>query len=126
MGRSYLYDWGKNVVGLEAFKAHFAIWFFHGALMKDPDKVLINAQEGRTQGLRQWRFEKGDPIDESRILAYVDEAIGNQMAGKMVKANRSKSLEIPPELQNALRADQTLHSAFEALTLTKKGSIANM
>ena len=47
----------KNVVGIGAFKSYAGIWFFHGALLKDTQGKLINAQEGRTIALRQWRFQ---------------------------------------------------------------------
>lgn len=40
---------GKNVVGLGAFKSYFGLWFHQGALLKDDQKVLINAQEGVTK-----------------------------------------------------------------------------
>jgi len=46
----------KNVVGLSAFKSYFGLWFHQGALLKDDQKVLLNAQEGRTKALRQWRI----------------------------------------------------------------------
>ncbi|MBT8318987.1 MAG: DUF1801 domain-containing protein, partial [Gramella sp.] len=44
---------GKNVVGLGAFKKHFGIWFFNGALLKENTSLLVNAQEGKTKALRQ-------------------------------------------------------------------------
>ena len=69
---------GKNVAGIRAFKTFAVIWFFNGALLTDKAKKLINAQEGRTNALRQWRFESIDEIDESLIRAYLDEAIENQ------------------------------------------------
>ena len=50
---------GKNVVGIAAFKHHCALWFYNGSFLKDPAGVLHNANEEKTRGLRQWRFEKG-------------------------------------------------------------------
>ncbi|MDZ4329429.1 MAG: DUF1801 domain-containing protein, partial [Flavobacterium sp.] len=47
---------GKNVLGIGGFKNYFAIWFFNGVLLHDKKKVLVNAQEGVTKSLRQWRF----------------------------------------------------------------------
>ncbi|NJO87983.1 MAG: DUF1801 domain-containing protein, partial [Chloroflexia bacterium] len=47
---------GKNIVGLGAFKSYVGLWFHQGALLADPEKKLINAQEGTTKALRQWRF----------------------------------------------------------------------
>ena len=42
----------KNVVSISAFKNHFGVWFFNGAFLSDPLHILINAQEGKTKGLR--------------------------------------------------------------------------
>jgi len=47
---------GKNVAGIAGFKDYFGIWFFNGVFLKDEEKVLINAQEGKTKAMRQWRF----------------------------------------------------------------------
>ena len=49
-GPCYTID-GKNVVGMGAFSEHVALWFYQGVFLKDPDGVLINAQEGTTRAL---------------------------------------------------------------------------
>jgi uncharacterized protein YdeI (YjbR/CyaY-like superfamily) len=54
-GPCYTCD-GKNVVGIAGFKSYFGLWFHQGALLKDPKKVLMNAQEGKTKAMRQWRM----------------------------------------------------------------------
>ena len=61
---------GKNVVGLGSFKSYVGLWFFQGALLKDAEKELINAQEDKTKALRQWRFESMEDIDDQLILKY--------------------------------------------------------
>lgn len=66
---------GKNVVGITGFKNHFALWFYKGVDLKDKNKVLVNAQEGVTKSLRQWRFTSKSEIDEKLILEYIEEAI---------------------------------------------------
>jgi uncharacterized protein YdeI (YjbR/CyaY-like superfamily) len=43
------------VVGIGSFKSYFGLWFHQGALLSDDENVLINAQEGKTKALRQWR-----------------------------------------------------------------------
>lgn len=65
---------GKNVVGLAAFKSYFGLWFFEGARLADKDGVLVNAQEGKTKALRQWRMTNAADIRASAIKAYVKEA----------------------------------------------------
>ena len=68
-GPCYTYD-GKNVVGLAGFKSCFGLWFHQGALLKDKKRVLINAQEGTTKALRQWRMRsaKGCTTNTARIF----------------------------------------------------------
>jgi uncharacterized protein YdeI (YjbR/CyaY-like superfamily) len=116
----------KNVVGFSAFKAWTGLWFFQGVFLKDPEAVLINAQEGTTKGLRQWRFSSEVEIREYRtvILDYLEEAIQNQMAGKEIKAERSKALNIPQELEEALSTNPSLKESFEALSLSKRREYA--
>ena len=43
---------GNNVESYSGFKNFFTIWFHNGVFLKDPYKVLINAQEGKTKSLR--------------------------------------------------------------------------
>ena len=64
---------GKNVIGIGAFKAYVGLWFHQGVFLKDQKKVLINAQEGTTKALRQWRFNSIDDIDPILIKKYVEE-----------------------------------------------------
>ncbi|MBK7633096.1 MAG: hypothetical protein IPJ13_01585 [Saprospiraceae bacterium] len=44
------------MVGLAAFKSYTGIWFFQGGLLDDKQQFLMNAQEGKTKAMRQWRF----------------------------------------------------------------------
>lgn len=114
---------GKNIVGLGAFKSYVGIWFFQGVYLKDEKKKLINAQEGKTQAQRQWRFNHFDEIDEVLITKYVEEAIANQKAGKELKPQK-KPLIIPKQLQFLLDKNEALASNFESMTLTKKREFA--
>ena len=116
---------GKNVVGLAAFKNHCALWFHNGAFLKDADKVLANAQEGTTRGLRHWRFEQGDKFNSRKVKAYVKEAIENQRAGKAIKPAPKKTLTIPAELNAALKKSAKLKQAFNALTPGKQREYAD-
>lgn len=76
---------GKNVLGIAGFKSYFGIWFYNGVFLKDENNVLINAQEGVTKSLRQWRFHDIAEINTESILLYIKEAIANE------KGNSSKS-----------------------------------
>lgn len=106
---------GKNVVGMGSFKSYVGLWFHQGVFLKDPAGKLINANEGVTRGLRQWRFQSKEEMDPALIRAYVEEAIRNQKAGKEIKPEK-KQLEIPPEMENAMKKDAKLRQRFEAFT----------
>ena len=109
----------KNVLGFSGFKEHFGIWFFQGVFLKDDQKLLINAQEGKTKGQRQMRFKKTQELDEGIILSYINEAIQNQKDGKVIKIEK-KPLIVPPLLQDAFDQDTSLNNAFDQLGLSKK------
>ncbi|AOW21329.1 YdeI/OmpD-associated family protein [Urechidicola croceus] len=116
---------GKNVLGIGAFKNYVAIWFFNGNFLTDTDKKLINAQEGKTKGMRQWRFETIKEIDEKLILKYLNEAIQNQKDGKEIKVIRNKKpVEIPIELQNVLDENSELKLLFDGFSPSKQREYA--
>jgi uncharacterized protein YdeI (YjbR/CyaY-like superfamily) len=111
----------KNVIGLGAFKHHFGVWFFNGVFLKDEQKLLVNAQEGKTKALRQMKFSSIDEIDKNVVLSYVKEAIENQKAGKEIKPDRSKKeTVIPIELQQVFENDSNLAKHFNALSPYKQ------
>ncbi|MGI9543723.1 MAG: YdeI/OmpD-associated family protein [Cyclobacteriaceae bacterium] len=121
---TYMYA-GKNLIGLGATKSYVGVWFFQGGLLKDTKKVLVNAQEGKTKAMRQWRFESVMEIDEKLLKAYIEEAISNQKAGKAIKPDRNnKPLVIPDELNQALKANTNLSKHFEQLSLSCKREYA--
>lgn len=113
----------KNVIGIGAFKSYAGLWFFNGTFLKDNANVLINAQEGKTKGMRQWRFESVEDIDEKLLLEYIHEAIQNQKNGKEIKPEK-KPLVIPDELKEALASDAQLSEAFDGMTLTLRREYA--
>lgn len=115
---------GKNVVGLAGFKEHFGLWFFQGALLADPEGVLVNAQEGRTRAMRQLRYASAAEIDPRLVETYVAEAIELARRGKAVKARRGRPLVVPAELEAALEESPDLRRAFEGLPLGKRREYA--
>lgn len=115
---------GKNVLGLGAFKSYCGVWFYQGALLKDPKKVLVSAQKGKTKALRQWRFQAVEDIDEKLVAEYVAEAVENQRQGREIKADRRKPVTLPPELTGALKTDVEAATAFEKLTKGKQREYA--
>ena len=111
---------GKNVFGICKFKNHFGVWFFNGVFLKDPKNVLENAQEGKTKGMRHWKFQSLEAVDEQIVLSYMKEALDNQRKGMEVKAEKTKEVVIPELLLSEFKKDTTLRKAFNALSPYKQ------
>lgn len=110
----------KNVFGICKFKNHFGIWYFNGVFLKDPKNVLENAQEGKTKGMRQWKFNNLDEVDERAVLAYMKEALENQKKGMEIKVEKTAETSVPELLQQELNQNKDLKTAFEAFVPYKQ------
>ncbi|RIN79516.1 YdeI/OmpD-associated family protein [Staphylococcus simulans] len=108
---------GKNVVLIHGFKDYCALLFHKGALMKDPEHKLIQ-QTKNVQAARQLRFTSLDQIkaESEMILAYVNEAVEIERAGKKVEMKKTEEYDMPQELREAMEADEQLNEAFNKLT----------
>ncbi len=109
----------KNVLGIGGFKNFFTIWFWNGVFLKDEAKVLVNANEGVTKGLRQWRFTSKDEINEKLILHYINEAIENEKAGLSIKPEKKEAMKCD-YFDNKLNSDKDLKNAFEKFSPYKQ------
>ena len=114
-GPSYSLN-GKILIGLGGYKHHVALWFHQGALLSDPDQVLINAQDGKTQAMRQWRLEKPTDIKARKIKSYIEETIKLAKQGKEIKPRRMVPWSIPDELAQVLANNKGFKQAFAKLT----------
>ncbi len=124
---------GRNVAGLGGFKSYFGIWFYDGNLLADPDGVLVNAQEGKTKSMRQWRMTSAKDIKVRKIKRYLIEAmaVSEQIAKakktkktKPRKTAHAKSVTVPPELAAALKADARAKKGFGSLTPARQRDYA--
>ena len=109
----------RNVIGLGGFKDYFTIWFYNGVFLKDEQKLLINAQEGVTKNLRQWRFTSKDEINEKLILTYIAEAIENEKQGKISKPQKKEAI-VSAFFENELETNPDLKLAFQKFTPYKQ------
>jgi uncharacterized protein YdeI (YjbR/CyaY-like superfamily) len=117
--------WGKpcytfqdsNVVLLIGFKAYCAVLFCKGALLKDPEGILVKPGEN-TQAARQLRFTDVRAIDKMApvLKAYLHEAIAVEKAGLEVKYRKNTDLKFPVEFEDKLAKNPALKAAFGALT----------
>lgn len=108
---------GSNVVLIHTFKEYGAILFHKGALLRDSEGILIQQTEN-VQAARQIRFTGLHEIEELEpvIKAYIYEAIEVEKAGLEVKLKKTAEFTVPEEFQTVLDEDETVKSAFEALT----------
>ncbi|WP_282138901.1 YdeI/OmpD-associated family protein [Rossellomorea aquimaris] len=108
---------GKNIVLMHGFKDYCALLFHKGALLKDPDGILIQQTEN-VQAARQIRFTNVQEIIEMKpiLKAYIQEAIEVEKAGLQVELKKTEEYTIPEELQTKFDEVPTLKTAFEELT----------
>lgn len=111
---------GKNVIGWAGFKDFFSLWFYNGVFLKDEEKVLISASEGKTKSLRQWRFTDIKEMDEKKILSYIYESIQTITDGKEIKPEKASVKQAEGVLKEALEEDIDFKKAFSALTPGKQ------
>ncbi len=106
-----------NIVLIHVFKEYCAYLFFKGALLNDPESILIQ-QTKNVQSGRQIRFTNVKEIVKMKAVlkAYIYEAIEVEKAGLKVKLKRTADYKIPEEFQNKLDKNKALKKAFEALT----------
>ncbi|UCC87302.1 MAG: YdeI family protein [Anaerolineales bacterium] len=107
----------SNIVIISGFKEYCALGFFKGALLKDPNGILIRPGEN-TQAGRQIRFTSVREIVEMEpiLKAYIYEAIEVERAGLKVNFKKTTEFMVPEEFQNKLDEIPALKTAFDALT----------
>jgi len=109
---TYSFD-SKNLVSIGGFKKHVGIWFFQGALLSDPEKLLHNAQKGKTKAMRQLQLYTADDLNEKLLKRYLQETIENQKKGLSVKIPKKRDKVILPEaLAAALKENKTTAKRF--------------
>ena len=107
----------KNIVLIHGFKEYCAVLFVKGALLKDPNHILI-IQTENVQAARQIRFTNVHEIEqvEPILKEYIKEAIEAEKAGLKVEFKKTTEFNMPEEFQNILDEMPDLKTAFEALT----------
>ncbi len=112
----YTYE-GKNIVLIHGFKEYCALLFHKGALLKDPQQILIQQTEN-VQAARQLRFTNAADIEalRSSISDYIREAIDVEKSGQKVSMRKTEDYPVPEELQRAFNEDIAFKDSFQALT----------
>lgn len=114
---------GKNVVMIAAFNAYCCLSFFKGALIDDPEGLLVvPGEESNTYRLA--KFTAADQLFPVRDLlkSYVFQAIEIEKAGLKVKSKPVEAYAVPEEFQARMDGFPELQRAFEALTPGRRKS----
>jgi uncharacterized protein YdeI (YjbR/CyaY-like superfamily) len=108
---------GKNIVLIHGFKDYCALLFMKGALMKDPQKLLVQQTENVQSG-RQIRFTGLKEILAARAVlkSYVEDAIAVETAGLKREKKKTADFPVPEEFLQKLEQAPELSEAFAALT----------
>jgi len=106
-----------NIVLIHGFKEYCAFLFFKGALLKDPNNILVQQTEN-VQAARQIRFTSVQQIEKMKntLKAYIREAIEIEKSGLTVEFKKTDEFAVPEEFQRQLDETPGLKDAFEALT----------
>lgn len=112
----YTYQ-NRNIVLIHVFKEYCALLFFKGALLNNPDGILVQQTEN-VQAARQIRFTTIQEIieKESILKAYTYEAIEVEKAGLKVDLKKTTEFTVPEEFQTKLDEIPALKIAFNTLT----------
>ncbi len=107
----------KNVVLMHGFKEYCALLFFKGALMSDPDRVLVQQTEN-VQSARQMRFTSLHHIKKQKkaIKSLIEQAIAVEKSGQKVALKKSSEFVMVDEFRELLASDSRVADAFHALT----------
>lgn len=112
------YMLGKsNIVLIHGFKEYCALLFFKGALLHDPQQILVQ-QTANVQAARQVRFTNTREITKlgKTLKAYIYEAIEVEKAGLKVVLKKTAEFPMPDEFAGKLGKSAALKKAFSALT----------
>src|SRR5579864_5339461 len=93
----------SNIILIHGFKEYCALLVFKGALLNDPNGILIQQTEN-VQSARQIRFTNLLEIVEleSILKTYIFEAIEVEKAGLKVELKKTTDFAIPQEFQSKL------------------------
>jgi uncharacterized protein YdeI (YjbR/CyaY-like superfamily) len=107
----------SNVVLIHVFKEYCALLFIKGALLKDPNGILVQQTEN-VQAARQIRFTNVREIIKMKtsLKAYINEAVEVEKAGLKVELKKTAEFKVPGEFKTKLNKMPALKKAFSALT----------
>ena len=111
----YMFE-ANNIAIIYSLKDSCAIGFMKGALLKDPENILLKPSENSNHG-RWIKFTTLQEIKKlkSIVKAYIKEAIAIEQAGLKIEKDKSP-LILPKELLEKFKENPALKKSFESLT----------
>jgi uncharacterized protein YdeI (YjbR/CyaY-like superfamily) len=106
---------GGNIVIIQEMKAFLALMFFKGALLTDPDGILVD-QGPNSRSARRIEFTSVDDVRRlaETVRVLLDEALDVEESD--VQVDPPPELVPVEELQHRLDADPGFRAGFESLT----------
>lgn len=107
---------GGNIAILSAFKDYCGVGFFKGALLDDPDGLLVwPGDNSRSSKVLKLHSVEEVQFFSQALEGFLAQAIANEKAGHQVEAP-APEVPLPQELIDAFDQDADLAAAFAALT----------
>jgi len=106
-----------NIVLIHGFKEYCALLFMKGALLNDPNHILVQ-QTANVQAARQMRFTTAKEIVKLKtvIKAYIKEAVEAEKEGLKITLKKTSEFNMPEEFKQVLDDMPELKAAFYQLT----------
>ena len=107
----------SNIVLIHVFKEYCAFLFFKGALLNDPNGILVQ-QTANVQSARQIRFTNAQEVGKMKAVlrSYIYEAIEVEKAGLKLTLKKTTEFTMAAEFKKKLDKNAALKKAFYALT----------
>lgn len=113
------WKWGPHyscqgmVCGYGAFTHHVKFTFFNGAAMKDALKLFNHCVDNEFS--RSIKYTNVSEINEKVITAYIQQSVSINKEG-FKREIKNKTVEVPDDLQAALRKNKTALTFFDQLS----------
>jgi len=116
------FDHDGIMIGLHGFKTFVSVWFHKGALLKDTSKLFEKLEKGEDKGIRAYKVQDGEAIDEAAFMDLVKQAVRvNQSGAKLTDARPArKALVVPTDLEGCLKKDDQAWVHWEKFNYTHK------
>ncbi|MBK8497344.1 MAG: YdeI/OmpD-associated family protein [Flavobacteriales bacterium] len=116
------FDHDGIMIGMHGFKTFVSVWFHKGALIKDTHKLFDKPEKDADKGIRKYKLEEGDTIDEKAFVDLVKQAVKVNLSGaKLTDAKPArKALVVPPELEGVLQKDEQAWEHWEKFNYSHK------